>query len=107
MDAMASLPPDLDRLGDQLARAAESTLIARRARSERRARIALAGVIGALAFAALTPANMGQGVRVITGTQLASVTVPRACEHARGSGYMLPRCAAASAAIPHRPYAWR
>jgi len=35
------------------------------------------------------------------------VTVPRACEHARGSGYMLPRCAAASAAVPHRPYAWR
>ena len=57
---MASLPPDLDRLGDQLARAAAGTLAARRARTERRRRIALAGAVGALAFAALTPANMGQ-----------------------------------------------
>jgi hypothetical protein len=104
---MASLPPDLDRLGDQLARAAAGTLAARRARTERRLRIALAGVIGALAFAALTPANVGQGIRVITGTQLASATGPSGCEHARGSGYMLPRCAAAAAAVPHRPYAWR
>jgi hypothetical protein len=107
MDAMASLPPDLDRLGDQLARAATGTLAARRARTERRVRIALAGVIGALAFAALTPADMGQGVRVIAGTQLASATIPGGCEHPRGSGYMLPRCAAAAAAVPHRPYAWR
>jgi len=42
----------------------------------------LLGITGAdparaLAFAALTPANMGQSVRVVTGTQLASVTVPR------------------------------
>jgi hypothetical protein len=64
-------------------------------------------VIGALAFAAFTPADVGRGVRVITGTQLASATVPSGCEHARGSGYMLPRCAAATAAVPHRPYAWR
>jgi hypothetical protein len=107
MDAMASLPPDLDRLGDQLARAAASTLAARRARTERRLRIALAGVIGAIAFAALTPAQMGHGVRVIAGTKLASATIPRGCEHARGAGYMLPRCAAAHAAVSHRPYVWR
>jgi hypothetical protein len=107
MDAMASLPPDLDRLGDQLARAAASANAARRARTERRLRVALAGVIGALAFAAFTPADMGHGMRVVTGTQFASMTGPRGCEHARGSGYMLPRCAAAVAAVPHRPYAWR
>jgi hypothetical protein len=104
---MASLPPDLDRLGDQLARAAGDTLAARRLRGERRRRVAIAVVCGALAFAALTPANLGQAVRDLTDAQLVSAVIPRACEHARGDGYMLPRCAAAQAAVPHRPYAWR
>jgi hypothetical protein len=105
---MASLPPDLDRLGDQLARGASDTLAARRARSERRRRVAVAVVGGALAFAALTPANLGQAVRNLTGAELVSAAVvPRECEHARGTGFLLPRCAAAQAAVPHRPYAWR
>jgi hypothetical protein len=104
---MAFLPPDLDRLGDQLARAATSTLAARRARREQRLRVALAGVIGALAFAALTPADLGRAVHAVGGFELVSATIPAGCEHARGGGYRLPRCAAADAAVPHRPYAWR
>jgi hypothetical protein len=104
---MASLPPDLDRLGDQLARAAGDTLAARRLRREQRLRVALAAVIGALAFAAFTPADLGQAVRELGGAQLVSATLPVGCEHAHGPGYMLPRCAAAQAAVPHRPYAWR
>jgi len=104
---MASLPPDLDRLGDQLARAAGDTLAARRRRSEQRRRVALAVVVGALAFAALTPADLGRGIRELTATQLVAAEIPRACEHARGSGYLPSRCAAAQAAVPHRPYAWR
>jgi hypothetical protein len=104
---MAFLPPDLDRLGDQLARAAGNTLAARRARREQRLRVALAAVIGALAFAALTPANLGQAVHELGGVALVSATIPAGCEHAHGDGYMLPRCAAAQAAVPHRPYAWR
>jgi hypothetical protein len=103
---MGPLPPDLDRLGDQLTRAAGDTL-ARRLRTERRARVALAGVIGALTFAALTPANLGNGVRSLTGVRLVSAAIPHGCEHLRGPGFMLPRCGAAAAAVPHRPYAWR
>jgi hypothetical protein len=104
---MASLPPDLDRLGDQLARAAGDTLAARRLRIERRARVALAAAIGALTFGALTPANLGHAVRNLTGVPLVSATIPRGCDHARGPGFRLPRCAAARAAVSHRPYAWR
>jgi hypothetical protein len=105
---MASpLPPDLDRLGDQLARAAGDTLAERRLRTERRARIALAAAIGALTFAALSPADLGRATRDLTGVPLVSVTIPRGCDHPHGAGYMLPRCGAADAAVPHRPYAWR
>jgi hypothetical protein len=105
---MASLPPDLDRLGDQLAHAASDTLGARRLRRERRRRITVAVVGGALAFAALTPANLGQAMRDLTGAELvAAAVVPRECEHPRGNGFLLPRCASAQAAVPHRPYAWR
>jgi hypothetical protein len=104
---MAPLPPDLDRLGDQLTRAAGDTLAARRLRTERRARVALAGVIGALTFAALTPADLGHAVRTLTGVPLVSATIPHGCEHLHGPGFMLPRCGAAEAAVSHRPYAWR
>jgi|GraSoiStandDraft_4_1057263.scaffolds.fasta_scaffold71175_3 hypothetical protein len=104
---MASLPPDLDRLGDQLTRAAGDTLAARRLRTERRARVALAAAIGALAFGALTPADLGHAVRGLSGVPLVSATIPRGCEHLHGAGFMLPRCDAAQAAVPHRPYAWR
>jgi len=104
---MVPLPPDLDRLGDQLARAAGDTLAARRLRREQRLRVALAAVIGAVAFAAFTPADLGQGVRRLGDVQLVAATIPAGCEHARGDGYVLPRCAAAQAAVPHRPYAWR
>ncbi len=104
---MSSLPPDLDRLGDQLTRAAGDTAAARRARREQRLRVSLVAVIGAIAFAAFTPADLGHGVRALEGAALVSATIPAGCEHAHGPGYMLPRCAAAQAAIPHRPYAWR
>jgi hypothetical protein len=104
---MAFLPPDLDRLGEQLARAAGDTLAARRMRREQRLRVAFVAVIGALAFAAFTPADLGHAVHEISGADLVSATIPTGCEHARGGGYMMPRCAAAAAAVPHRPYAWR
>ena len=48
------LPPELDRLGDDLVAAARL----KTARRERRRRLALAGVVGALAFAALNPATL-------------------------------------------------
>jgi hypothetical protein len=48
------LPPELDRLGDDLVAAARR----KAARLERRRRLALAGIVGALAFAALNPATL-------------------------------------------------
>jgi hypothetical protein len=104
---MASLPPDLDRLGDQLTHAAGDTLAARRLRAERRARVALAAAIGALTFWALTPADLGHAVRNLTGVPLLTATVPRGCDHAHGTGFRLPRCHDAQAAVSHRPLAWR
>jgi hypothetical protein len=101
---MASLPPDLDRLGDQLAAAATGTRDKRRRHAELRRRLTVAGIAGAIAFAVLTPASLGPAIRDFT---LAAAVVPPGCEHPRGSGFMLPRCESAQAARPHRPYAWR
>jgi|tagenome__1003787_1003787.scaffolds.fasta_scaffold20127815_2 hypothetical protein len=102
---MNSLPPDLDRLGKQLTAAAGQTRDRRRRQGEQRRRLAIAGIIGAIAFAVLTPAQLGPAVRDLTLAQ--AIVVPPGCEHPRGSGFMLPRCEAAPAAQPHRPYAWR
>lgn len=106
---MASLPPDLERLGEQLAAAAGRTLADRRRRRERTWRLAIAGVVGALSFAALTPADLGPAIRVLAGTPIAAAgeSYPPGCDHPRGAGFMLPRCEAADAAVSHRPYAWR
>jgi hypothetical protein len=102
---MAFLPGDLDRLGEQLASAAARTRDRRRRQSELRRRLAVGGVLGAIAFAALTPAPLGSASREFT---LADATfTPPGCERPRGSGYMLPRCEPAERAQPHRPYAWR
>jgi len=103
---MGSMPPDLNRLGDQLAAAAARTRDRRDRRAEQRRRFATAGVVGALAFVALTPAPLGPALREFTLANV-SVVVPPGCETPRGSGFMLPRCEAADAAVPHRPYAWR
>jgi hypothetical protein len=102
-----AMPPDLDRLGEQLATAAGRTLDRRRRRSERRRRIATAGIVGALAFAALTPAQLGPAIRTLSGASLAAVTERPWCEPPRGVNLRLERCTPAQAAVPHRPYAWR
>jgi hypothetical protein len=103
---MDPLPPDLDRLGEQLAAAAGHARDKRRRRSDQRRRMTTAGIVGAIAFAVLTPTQLGPAVREFTLAQ-AAVAVPPGCEHPRGSGFMLPRCDLAEPARPHRPYAWR
>jgi hypothetical protein len=103
--AVMVLPPDLDRLGQQLAGAAGNTLAARRRRAERRRRVALAGVIGALAFAVLTPGPLGTGVRDITGVGLAGDVGPLGCDHPRGASFRLPACD--ERMVLYRPYAVR
>jgi hypothetical protein len=102
---MVPLPPDLDRLGEQLAAAAARTRDKRSRRAEQRRRLALVGVVGAIAFAALTPGTLSPAVRDVALANAA--VVPPGCETPRGSGFMLERCEAAPAARPHRPYAWR
>ena len=103
---MATLPPDLDRLGQQLAGAAGSTLAARRRRAERRRRVTGAAVIGALAFAALTPGSLGTGVHDLDRANLVGAGVePIGCEDAHGRSFRLPTCEGPM--ILRRPYAWR
>jgi hypothetical protein len=102
---MVPLPPDLDRLGVQLAAAAAHTRDKRRRRGEQRRRLAIAGVIGAIAFATLTPGALGPAMRDLTLANV--IVVPPGCETPRGAGFMLERCETAQAARPHRPYAWR
>ena len=101
------MPPDLDRLGEQLAAAAGHTLENRRRRSHRRRRMAAAGVISVIAFAVLMPAQLGPAIRTLSGASLASTTERPWCELPRGTGFRLERCKPADAAVPHRPYVRR
>ena len=79
------LPPELARLGDDLAAAARRTA----ARRARRRRFATAVVGGALAFAALTPGPLGPAQREPT---LASAFAPPGCDHPRGAQFTMPAC---------------
>jgi peptidoglycan/LPS O-acetylase OafA/YrhL len=87
---MIVLPEDLERLGDALAVAAE-----RRVRARRRRRLARAGVVGALAFAALTPGTLGGAQQQLDVLQFAAapgpVYVATACGQPRGARFTPPR----------------
>jgi hypothetical protein len=89
------LPPDLLRLGDDLVAAAHRTTWARRAR---RRRFAAAALIGALAFAALTPAALDPAHR--DRTIAAADGVAPWCDQARTG---LVACEVPM--VLHRPYA--
>jgi hypothetical protein len=96
---MADLPPDLARLGDDLARAAGRTA----ARRERRRRVALAASVGALAFAALTPAALGPAQRELTFADAGARFSPPGCDHPRGARFTMAACEGPM--VLHRPYA--
>ena len=92
---MAALPPDLDRLGDALAAAAQRTLDTRRRRSARM-RMAIVGVAGALAAAVLIPGPLGSAQqRPAPDLQIASAPVPTdqttICGQPRGARFTEPR----------------
>jgi hypothetical protein len=92
---MAALPPDLDRLGDALAAAAQRTLDARRRRGARM-RMAMVGVAGALAAAVLVPGPLGPAQqRRELDLQIASASVPiyqaTVCGQPRGARFTEPR----------------
>jgi hypothetical protein len=95
------LPPDLARLGDELTAAAERQ-VAARSRAARRRRFAVAGVVGALAFAALTPSGLSPADRV-AGTLTAEVGAAD-CEQPRSEKFMSP---CERVMVLHRPYAIR
>jgi hypothetical protein len=89
------LPPELSRLGDDLASAADRSLAKRRHRTK----VAATGIAGALIFAALTPAALGPAER------------PAATMASTGPGCLMPRsekfipAACAGAMVLDRPYA--
>jgi hypothetical protein len=92
-----ALPPDLARLGDHLVEAARRTARARRAQ---RRRFALAVVVGALCFGALTPAALDPAHRELT---LAAIVAEPGCDQPRGARFTLTACAGPM--VLHRPYA--
>jgi hypothetical protein len=96
---MADLPPDLARLGDDLLGAARRTT----ARRERRRRVTLAAAIGALAFAALTPAALDPAQRELRLVDATPRYSPPGCDHPRGARFTMAACEGPM--VLHRPYA--
>jgi hypothetical protein len=95
---MVELPPDLARLGDELARAAGRNA----ARRERRRRIATAAVAGAAAFVAFTPAALDPAQRTLTFASTVRYAEP-GCDHPRGAQFTMAACEGPM--VLHRPYA--
>ena len=96
---MVELPPDLARLGDELARAAGR----RAARRERRRRIATAAAVGAAAFVAFTPAALGPAQRTLTLADAGPRYAEPGCDHPRGARFTMAACEGPM--VLHRPYA--
>jgi hypothetical protein len=94
----SQLPPDLSRLGDQLARATERRLAARRHRADLLARVAATGVAAALALAVLYPGALGSADRSSDVLRFATAGAsyqPTACDQPRGATFAAARpCAA-------------
>jgi hypothetical protein len=98
------LPPDLARLGDSLTSAAEHAIAASRQRAERRRRRLGTAAVGAIVFAALTPAALAPAERHID-LALEPGFAPAGCDQPHGGRFTMTRCEAAS--VLHRPYAFR
>jgi hypothetical protein len=93
------LPPELDRLGDRLVAAARRTS----ERHKRRRRFAVAVVVGALAFAVLTPASLDPAQRFAQTAATSEKFAPIGCDH--DGGVQLAMAACGGAMVLHRPYA--
>ena len=89
------MPPELDRLGDALARAADRKVRTRRHRRDLLARLAGSGVAAVLAFTALHPGALGGADRGGSGLlRMASTSVayvPAACDQPRGATFAAVR----------------
>jgi hypothetical protein len=91
---MTELPPDLSRLGDELARAAARRAVERRRRRDRLARLAATGVAAVLAMAVLFPAAIdraGSGAQTFRSAAARVIYVPSACAQPRGATFAAAR----------------
>ena len=106
------LPPDLERVGDDLVAAAARELAARRTRRRRLARAATTSAAAIVAFIALAPAALGPAVRRTSDVLLARAAVfeppglPALCDPPRGGHISLPACAAGEPIRFGRPRRW-
>ena len=97
---MVELPPDLARLGDDLAAAARRSAAAR----ARRHRFTVAASVGAVAFAVLTPGALGPALREVTFAGAAARVAPPGCDQPRGARFTMAACERPK--ILDRPAAW-
>jgi hypothetical protein len=106
------LPPDLERVGDDLVAAAARSLAARRTRRRRVARTASTCVAATVALTAFAPAALGPAVPSPTDVLLARASVieptrlPVACDQPGGRRVLLPICAAGEPIRLGRPRRW-
>ena len=90
------LPPDLARLGDQLA-TATARARARARRNARMARLGVTGAVAAMAVAVLAPGALhpGDSARQLAIASASVVYRPAACDQPRGATFAAARpCAA-------------
>jgi hypothetical protein len=106
------LPPDLERVGDDLVAAATRSLAARRTRRRRLARTASTGVAALVSLAALIPAALGPAelnpsrVLLARATGIEPPGLPVVCDQPRGGRISLAVCAAGEPIRLGRPRRW-
>jgi hypothetical protein len=89
-----SLPPDLSRLGDELARATARSARSERRRATTRRRLAVTGAATALAFVVLAPGTLqrGDGSGPVQLAAAAAIGYhPTACDQPRGATFAAAR----------------
>lgn len=111
--ARRQLPPDLERVGDDLVAAAERDLAARRRRRSLIVRMGGTAVAAILAGAVLLPAALGPSTRgrgpLFARTAALNVVVPSqpaVCDLPRGARVTLPVCVAGDPVRIGRPRRW-
>jgi hypothetical protein len=102
------LPPDLSRLGAELAAATDRAVGERRLRRARLLRLGACGLAAVLALGALPPSRLGPADRAAPPVQLALTATPvgfapRACDQPRGARFGLPGCPAPIRTVVRRP----
>jgi hypothetical protein len=91
---MTELPPDLARLGDELARATERRAAEQRRRRDRVARLAATGAAAVIAMAVLFPSAIdraGSGGESPASASARVTYIPNACDQPRGATFVAAR----------------